>query len=68
MCKWFYTKKELPPPNTLVRVLLTNGCAAIDYVNLPIDNNMPFQHYSVEQWRFLKEEELKEIVKNSKVL
>lgn len=60
--EWKETAKELPPVNTLVRVLLTNGTEAIDFVNEPVDKETPFQHYLVSKWRLLTREELIEIV------
>ena len=61
--EWKETAKELPPVNTLVRVLLTNGTKAIDFVNEPIDKETHFQHYLVSKWRLLTREELIEIVR-----
>lgn len=66
--EWKETAKELPPVNTLVRVLLTNGTEAIDFVNELVDKETPFQHFLASKWRLLTREELIEIVQkiNSK--
>lgn len=61
--EWKETAKELPPVNILVRVLLTNGTEAIDFVNEPVDKETSFQHYLVSKWRLLTREELIEIVR-----
>lgn len=63
--EWKETVKELPPVNTLVKVLLTNGTEAIDFVNEPLDRETPFQHFLVSEWRLLTREELIEVVQKS---
>ncbi len=63
--EWKETVKKLPPVNTLVRVLLTNGTEAIDFVNEPLDRETPFQHFLVSKWRLLTREELITIVQKS---
>ncbi len=63
--EWKETAKELPPVNTLVRVLLTNGTEAIDFVNELVDKETPFQHFLVSKWRLLTREELIEIVQKN---
>lgn len=63
--EWKRVEEELPPVNTLVRVLLTNGTEAIDFVNEPLDRETPFQHFLVSKWRLLTREELITIVQRS---
>lgn len=53
MKDWISIKEKLPACNVLVEVRLTNGTEAIDFVNEPIDKDMPFQHYLVSEWREL---------------
>ena len=56
--EWVSIHEKLPPCYTPVKVKLTNGLEAIDYVNEPINKDTPFQHYLVSKWRELTEEEL----------
>lgn len=56
--EWIDVNKELPPINVLVKVLLTNGVEKLDFVNEPIDKDMPFQHYIVSKWRMATRDEL----------
>ena len=58
MNDWISIRKELPPVDVPVKVLLTNGIEAIDYVNSPFNKENPFQHYLVSKWRPATEEEL----------
>lgn len=44
------SKDNLPEVGEPVIVLLTNGCVSIDWVNEPIDEKCPFQHYLVRGW------------------
>lgn len=44
------SKDNLPEVGEPVIVLLTNGCISIDWVNEPIDEKCPFQHYLVKGW------------------
>ena len=44
------SKNNLPEVGEPVLVLLTNGCISIDWVNEPIDEKCPFQHYLVRGW------------------
>ena len=60
--EWKEPAKELPPFNTLVKVHLINGTEAIDFVNEPLDQEVPFQHYLVSKWRFFTREELCDLV------
>lgn len=55
---WKKVTEELPPVGTLVRVLLTNGVEAVDFVNESIDREAPFQHYLVSKWRLLTRKEV----------
>ena len=49
---WNVVRKDnLPEVGEPVIVLLTNGCISIDWVNEPIDEKCPFQHYLVRGWR-----------------
>ena len=59
--EWKSIKDELPLPYTLVKVKLTNGIIKTDFINEPLDNVTPFQHYIVSEWRYLTIEELREI-------
>ena len=34
--EWIDVNKELPPVNVIVKVLLTNGTEALDFVNEPV--------------------------------
>lgn len=56
--QWIPVTEKLPPFNTMVRVKLTNGTYALDFVNEPFNKNMPFQHYFVESWRMPTSDEL----------
>ena len=56
--EWIDINTELPPFNTLVKVLLTNGCESFDFVNEPLNSGMPFQHYIVTNWRMPTTQEL----------
>lgn len=48
---WNIVRKDnLPEVGEPVLVLLTNGCISIDWVNEPIDEKCPFQHYLVRGW------------------
>lgn len=60
--EWFSIKDKLPEVNVLVKVRLTNETEAIDFVNEPIDERIPFQHYLVKEWRYLTLEELRSVV------
>ena len=60
--EWKKVEEELPPVNVLVKVHLTNGVEAIDFVNEPVDKETPFQHYLVSKWRFFTREELCNLV------
>lgn len=59
---WISVKDALPPINVIVKVLLTNGTSALDFVNLPIDEETPFQHYCVAKWRYATRDELNEFM------
>lgn len=49
---WNVVRKDnLPEVGEPVIVLLTNDCISIDWVNEPIDEKCPFQHYLVKGWR-----------------
>lgn len=49
---WNVVRKDnLPEVGEPVIVLLTNDCISIDWVNEPIDEKCPFQHYLVRGWR-----------------
>lgn len=57
---WFRPKENLPSPGIKVKVLTCDDVEAIDYVNLPINLECPFQHYLVKRWRYLTSQEIKE--------
>ena len=59
---WIDIKKRLPQCNVIVKVKLTNGVEALDFVNKPIDKEMQFQHYHVSKWRMATSEELNEFI------
>lgn len=59
---WIDVKKQLPPVNTIVKVLLANGCEAFDFVNEPVAIETPFQHYIVSKWRYATREELNNLL------
>ena len=63
--KWIDAKKELPPCNVLVRVMLTNGQVAFDFVNEPLNKETPFQHYIVTNWRMPTTEELNSFMRKA---
>lgn len=63
--KWINIKDELPPVNTIVVVDVIDGYEAFDFVNEPLDNETPFQHYIVDRWRYASREELNNLL-NSK--
>lgn len=62
---WVDAREALPPFNVMVKVKLTNGCEAIDFVNEPLDEDTPFQHYLVSHWRMATREELREFVQKA---
>ena len=61
--EWIDIREKIPQPNVLVKVRLTNGVEAVDFVNEPICGTMPFQHYHVSAWREFTREELCNLVK-----
>lgn len=63
--EWIDVNKELPPVNVIVKVLLTNGTEALDFVNEPIDKEMPFQHYIVSNWRMATRDELNKFMQKA---
>lgn len=60
---WIDVNENLPQCNVLVKVNLTNGVEALDFVNEPFNKEMPFQHYHVKKWRTLTTEELNDLCK-----
>lgn len=60
--EWIDVTKALPPANVIVKVLLTNNTEALDFVNLPLDKETPFQHYIVAKWRMATRDELNEFM------
>lgn len=63
--EWISVDEKLPEPNIIVRVLLTNDIEALDFVNEPIDSDVPFQHYLVSSWRMPTREELCEFIQKA---
>lgn len=63
--EWIDINNELPPVNVLVKVLLTNGTEALDFVNEPFDKDVPFQHYLVSKWRMATRDELNELIQKA---
>ena len=59
---WIEVTNYLPPANVLVKVILTNGIEAIDFVDIPINKECPFKHYLVSKWRMLTPDELNMLV------
>lgn len=62
--EWVVAFDRLPPVNMLVKVLLINGVEKVDFVNEPINEKCPFQHYLVTKWRKLTRDELNDILKS----
>lgn len=62
---WINVSQQLPECNVLVKVKLTNGTEALDFVNEPIDMETPFQHYCVSEWRKATREELIDFIKKA---
>lgn len=62
---WISIKENLPACNMLVKVKLTNGTEALDFVNEPVDNEMPFQHYIVSHWRTPTRDELNAFIQRA---
>ena len=62
MNNWISIKEKLPECNIIVKVRLTNGTEALDFVNEPIDNDMPFQHNLVSEWRNPTRDELNDFM------
>lgn len=62
---WIDVNKQLPPCNILVKVMLTNGVEALDFVNEPLNEQNPFQHYLVTNWKIPTTEELNEFMKKA---
>lgn len=65
MNNWISVKEKLPACNVIVKVRLTNGIESLDFVNEPIDNNTPFQHYLVSEWREPTRDELNAFMKRA---
>lgn len=65
MNEWIKTTEQLPPVNTLVKVLLDNQTQNLDFVNEPIDPECPFQHYIVEAWRMPTRDELNDFIRKA---
>ena len=61
--KWISVKDRIPDPNVIVRVKLTNGVETLDFVNEPINKEIPFQHYLVTHWRPATSDELNSLLK-----
>ena len=59
---WNDIKSIIPPCNMIVKVRLTNGCEKFDFINEPIDKDMPFQHYLVKEWRYATRDELNDLL------
>ena len=62
---WFRPEENLPSLDVKVKVLTCDDVETIDYVNLPINMECPFQHYLVKKWRFLTSQEIKELDEQS---
>lgn len=65
MNNWISVKEKLPECNVIVKVRLTNGTEALDFVNEPIDNDVPFQHYLVSAWRKPTKDELNDFMRKA---
>jgi len=62
---WIDVKEKLPPCNVLVKVILTNGIESFDFVNEPINTDIPFQHYRVSNWRMATTDELNKFIRKA---
>ena len=62
---WINVNEKLPPCNILVKVILTNGVETLDFVNEPLDEQNPFQHYLVTNWKLPTTDELNEFIKKA---
>lgn len=62
---WISIKEKLPDFNILVKVKLTNDVELLDFVNEPLDDFMPFQHYHVKEWRYPTTDELNELMRRA---
>ena len=62
---WISVKERLPDCNVIVKVKLTNGTGALDFVNEPVDSEVPFQHYLVSAWRTPTRDELNEFMQRA---
>ena len=62
---WISVDHQLPECNVIVKVKLTNGIEALDFVNDPIDPETPFQHYCVSEWRKATRDELNEFMRKA---
>ena len=61
MEEWIDINNDLPKAYELVKVRTTDDTYEVDYINLPLNIWAPFQHYNVSKWRYLTEDEVKEI-------